>query len=427
MISTRKKDKCSLSDAILKGLALDGGLFVGESFPFINDFEELLKGKNTDDYSSCLYKELAYKTLSPFFKGDEIEDSLLHIIDEAFNFPCPLVSSIDKKAYLELYKGPTAAFKDFGARFLAYSMEAILKKRGKNLTILVATSGDTGSAVASAFYKRDGIKVKILFPKGGVSERQKKLLTVWGENIESYEVDGTFDDCQKMVKDAFQNEELTKKYALTSANSINIGRLLPQMTYYVYSSLVYKSRFKKEPIIIIPTGNVGNATACFYAKKIGAPIKRIVFAENANRPLVDYFKSGVYTPRPSIKTYANAMDVGAPSNMERLLNLYPDFATFSKETEAYSVVDDEILKTIKSTYEEENRIICPHTATAKKVYDEHYKGENAIIVSTADPAKFENVIKKAIGLTPSLPESLTLLLSKEEKYKNISKNYMELF
>lgn len=421
MISTRSELKRSISDAILEGLAGDGGLFYPESFPKVN-----FDVKNVD--SPSLYKDLAYSALCGFFKDDELESELKSIIDNAFNFPCPLSFMKDNKgAYLELYHGPSSAFKDFGARFLSYSMEAILKKRGGELTILVATSGDTGSAVASAFYKRQGIRVKVLFPKGGISPRQQKLLTVWGENIESFEVEGTFDDCQRMVKEAFANKEYSKKYNLTSANSINIARLLPQMSYYVYSSVVYKAKTGVEPIFIIPSGNVGNATAAYYAREIGAPIKRIVLAQNENRPLVDYIDSGVYTPRKSVKTLANAMDVGAPSNAERLFKLYPCHKCFSKNISAYSVSDKEIIETIKSTYASDKTLICPHTACGKKVYDDHFKGENVIIVSTAHPAKFEVVLNDAIGAQPSLPDELNELLSRKEIYKTIKSDYKELF
>lgn len=423
MVSTRKKDSKVLSDAILNGLAADGGLFVPTSFKKV-DFDSLVEKANEKD----AYGNIAYAILHQFFEGDEIEDNLKDIIKKAFDFPCLLKFMKDGKgAYLELFHGPTAAFKDFGARFLASSMEAILEKRGGNLTVLVATSGDTGSAVAGAFYKKKGIKVRILFPKGGISPRQKKLLTVWGENIDSYEVDGTFDDCQKMVKEAFNDNDCRKKYNLTSANSINIARLLPQMTYYAYASCLYKKTTGKEPIFIIPSGNVGNATSAYYAKTLGAPIKQIVLSQNANRPMVDYLKDGVYTPRKSVKTLANAMDVGAPSNAERLFNLYPTYDEFKKNVSAYSVSDEEIVKTIKSTYKEDSDIICPHTSCGKKVYDDHFKGENAIVVCTAHPAKFEKIVYDALGVKVDLPTSLNELLTKEEVYKNIGKNYMEIF
>ena len=423
MVSTRGKDSKNLSEAILNGLASDGGLFIPPSFKKI-DFEPYIEIADKDN----AYGIIAKAVLSSFFEGDEIQDKLESIINKAFDFPCPLKLMNDNKgAYLELFCGPTAAFKDFGARFLACSMEAILQKRGGNLTVLVATSGDTGSAVAGAFYKKEGIKVKILFPKGGISPRQKKLLTVWGENIESYEVDGTFDDCQRMVKEAFGDSEYRKKYNLTSANSINIARLLPQMTYYVYSSCLYKKLTGKDPIFIIPSGNVGNATSAYYAKTIGATIKQIVLAQNANRPVVDYLESGIYTPRTSVKTLANAMDVGAPSNAERMFKLYPSYEEFKNNVSAYSISDEEIIKTIKSTYNTQNNIICPHTACAKKVYDDYFNGENAIVVCTAHPAKFEKIIYDALGVEVDLPPFLTKLLAQKEIYKNIGNNYREIF
>lgn len=418
MLSTRGGDKEPIGNAIIKGLAKDGGLFVPPEFGRV----DFLKEKNAN------YNDLAYLTLSQFFKGDDLESELKDVINKAFDFPCPLkFMKNGNDAFLELFHGPSAAFKDFGARFLAFSMEALLKKRGGKLTILVATSGDTGSAVASAFYKREGINVKILFPKGGISPRQKKLLTVWGNNIESYEVDGTFDDCQKMVKDAFNNDEYRIKYNLTSANSINIARLLPQMTYYVYSSVEYFRKTSRKPIFIIPSGNVGNATAAYYALTIGAPIKQIILAQNSNRPIVDYIETAKYTPRPSVKTLANAMDVGAPSNAERLFDLYKTYDEFKRNVSAYSVNDKEIIETIKSTYRDENYIICPHTACGKKVYDDHFKEEGAIVVSTASPSKFELIINNAIGIKPELPNSLQDLLSRDEIYMNIDKNYRNLF
>lgn len=423
MVSTRGKDSQKISDAILNGLASDGGLFIPSSFQKV-DFTPYINNADKED----AYGKIAKAMLNSFFVDDEIWDKLDSIIHKAFDFPCPLKFMDDKKgAYLELFCGPTAAFKDFGARFLACAMEAILQKRGGKLTVLVATSGDTGSAVAGAFYKKQGIKVKVLFPKGGISPRQKKLLTVWGENIESYEVDGTFDDCQRMVKEAFNNKEYREKYNLTSANSINIARLLPQMTYYAYSSCLYKKVTGNEPIFIIPSGNVGNATAAYYAKTLGAPIKQIVLAQNANRPMVDYLADGVYTPRTSVKTLANAMDVGAPSNAERMFALYPTFEEFSKNVSAYSVSDEQIIETIKDTYSKQNNIICPHTACAKKVYDDYFKGENAIVVCTAHPAKFEKIIYSALGINVELPKALNDLLLQKEIYKNIGNDYREIF
>ena len=279
-VSTRSidGDRFTASDAILTGLAPDGGLFIPESIPRIPEDFTLSKG--------AWYA--MYQAMKPYFEGDELEESLEEIARNAFSFPVPFFSN-EGKDTLELFYGPTAAFKDFGARFLAFSMEKLLEKRNRDLCILVATSGDTGGAVASAFHNREHLSVKVLFPKGRVAERQQKQLTCWDGNVESYEVDGTFDDCQKMVKEAFMDRSIS---GLSSANSINLGRLLPQMAYYVYASSLYKEIYGREAVFIIPSGNVGNSTGAFWAKAMGAPIKSIVLAVNANRTIPDYLESG---------------------------------------------------------------------------------------------------------------------------------------
>ncbi|MFA7129587.1 MAG: threonine synthase [Sphaerochaeta sp.] len=418
-VSTRNKaPKVSASEAILQGLAPDGGLYVPESFPS-------LEYLNIHEISS--YPELAYEVLAPFFKGDVLEDDLAEICMDAFNFPVPLIQIREHQAILELYHGPTAAFKDFGARFLACCMERLLKKQSRKLTILVATSGDTGGAVASAFANREGIEVKVLFPKGRVSKRQKQQLTCWGGNIKAYEVDGTFDDCQKMVKDAFMDTELSKKWGLSSANSINLGRLLPQSVYYVYASYLYRQTYEKKPTFIIPSGNVGNSCAAYWAFSMGAPIDRIVLSVNANTTIPDYLADGQYTPRQSIATLANAMDVGSPSNMERLFNLYGDIESFKKMVSAYSVDDETIKKTIKEVYEETGYILCPHTATAERVRHDHFNDGNTIVVSTAHPAKFEQVVEPLIQAEVPVPENLAQLMGKKSDYVNVGCDYHLLF
>ena len=305
-------------------------------------------------------------------------------------------------------------------------MEKLLEKHGRKLTILVATSGDTGGAVAAAFHGRKGISVKVLFPKGRVSERQKKQLTCWGGNIESYEVDGSFDDCQKMVKSAFMDASL-KDWGLSSANSINLGRLLPQSVYYAYSSYLFRAATGKKPIFIIPSGNVGNCTGAYWSFQMGAPIERISLALNANRTVLDYLESGKYVPRASVQTLANAMDVGAPSNMERLLNLYPRFEDFRKMVSATSVSDDEIRKTIKQTWEEDHYILCPHTATAERVRRDKFADKPTIIVSTAHPAKFWTIVEPLIGSPVPVPQELQLLLDKPSSFRSIGCDYHELF
>ena len=414
--STRDKEravKLSASQAILKGLAADGGLFVPSVLPALSDKVSL----------SLSYADFAAEVLKPFFEGDELYDELADICRGAFSFPVVL-NELKDVSVLELFHGPTSAFKDFGARFLAFSMEKLLVRKGEKLCILVATSGDTGGAVASAFHKRQNLSVKVLFPKGRVAERQRRQLTCWDDNISSFEVRGSFDDCQRMVKSAFVDPSLS---GLSSANSINLGRLLPQMVYYVYASMLYKERTGKEPVIIIPSGNVGNCTGAYWAKAIGAPIKRIVLAVNANTTIPEYLESGEYKPRDSVRTLANAMDVGAPSNMERLFSLFPSYEEMKANVSAWSVSDEEIKKTIVDEFRKEGYVLCPHTACAERVRLDHFDGEPVIIVSTAHPAKFDTVVEPLIGATVPMPAALADLVNRPSTFTEIGTDYRELF
>ena len=414
--STRDKEravKLSASQAILKGLAADGGLFVPSVLPALSDKVSL----------SLSYADFAAEVLKPFFEGDELYDELADICRGAFSFPVVL-NELKDVSVLELFHGPTSAFKDFGARFLAFSMEKLLVRKGEKLCILVATSGDTGGAVASAFHKRQNLSVKVLFPKGRVAERQRRQLTCWDDNISSFEVRGSFDDCQRMVKSAFVDPSLS---GLSSANSINLGRLLPQMVYYVYASMLYKERTGKEPVIIIPSGNVGNCTGAYWAKAIGAPIKRIVLAVNANTTIPEYLESGEYKPRDSVRTLANAMDVGAPSNMERLFSLFPSYEEMKANVSAWSVSDEEIKKTIVDEFRKEGYVLCPHTACAERVRLDHFDGEPVIIVSTAHPAKFDTVVEPLIGNTVPMPAALADLVNRPSTFTEIGTDYRELF
>ena len=411
----KAEHRLTASQAILKGLADDGGLFVPSSLP------SLPEGLDT----SLDYGLFASRVLAPFFEGDELQGKLEDICRKAFDFPI-VIRDLERLSVLELFHGPTAAFKDFGARFLAFSMETLLERSGKDLTILVATSGDTGGAVASAFHGRKHLSVKVLFPKGRVAERQRKQLTCWDGNVESYEVDGSFDDCQAMVKAAFMDPAL--KDGLSSANSINLGRILPQMVYYVYASMRYEEVHHKKPVVIIPSGNVGNCTGAYWAKEMGAPIARIVLAVNANRTIPDYLEEGVYRPRPSVRTLANAMDVGAPSNMERIFDLYRTVDEVRANLSAWSVGDDEIRKTIQDAYHDEGYIMCPHTACAEHVRRSHFADrDDILIVSTAHPAKFETIVEPLLGLEVPLPESLSSLLDRKSVYRSIGTDWRELF
>lgn len=418
-VSTRgNSPPVSASEAILQGLAPDGGLYVPTHFPQI-EMETLV---NTSSYG-----ELAYEVLAPFFVGDLLEGELAEICMEAFDFPLPIHWYNSKEALLELYWGPTAAFKDFGARFLAIAMQRLLQKKSQKLTILVATSGDTGGAVAAAFHQREGIRVKVLYPKGKVSLRQEKQLTCWGDNIEAYAVNGVFDDCQRMVKEAFMDSDLVEEWGLSSANSINLGRLLPQVVYGFYAALEVLHQTGKEPTIIIPSGNVGNSCGTYWAKMMGAKIERVVLALNANRSVLDYIESGNFEQRPSVATLANAMDVGNPSNMERLMYLYDSWSAFKAEVTAYSVSDELILETIGKVWREKKYVICPHTATGEYVREQLEGEEPTVVYATAHPAKFETIVEPIVGESVPVPPQLARLLDKESHVKFIEANYQELF
>lgn len=416
--STRDRDRkngLTAGQAILKGLAADGGLFVPESFPALDPALD-------PDMDYALF---AQKVLSPFFEGDELAGMLGSICNDAFNFPIGF-TKISGATVMELFHGPTCAFKDFGARFLACSMERLLEKSGGQLCILVATSGDTGGAVASAFHGRKHLSVKVLFPKGRVALRQRQQLTCWGGNVESYEVDGSFDDCQAMVKSAFVDPLYSQ--GLSSANSINLGRLLPQMVYYVYASMAYLKKTGKKPVIVIPSGNVGNCTGAYWARAMGAPVGRIVLAVNANRTIPDFIESGVYEPRASVRTLANAMDVGAPSNMERLFSLFGGTAGARENISSWSVSDDEIRSTIRAVWDEDGYIMCPHTACGEYVRRTHLADcDDVILVSTAHPAKFDTIVEPVIGASVPVPPALAALLDKPSVCRSIPADYHRLF
>ena len=420
-ISTRGKGESPAihaSAAILKGLAPDGGLYVPETFPQLGT--DVLEGAHS-------YQDMAYSVLKKFFEGDPLEYDLQSICEHAFDFPVPLQWYNETQAVLELFHGPTAAFKDFGARFLAEAMEKLIAHDNSSLTILVATSGDTGGAVAAAFFGKQNIHVKVLFPKGRVSERQEKQLTCWGGNVETYAVKGTFDDCQRMVKEAFMNQEISDKWNLTSANSINLGRLLPQAVYYVYTSIAYQRKTGVKPVFVIPSGNVGNSIGAHWAKAMGAPIERIVLAVNANRTIPDFLDTGMYEPRESVATLANAMDVGDPSNMERLRYIFPRIEKMRENVTSFSVSDEEILKTIGDVWKDHQYVVCPHTAAGEFVRRNFVSEQHAIVVATAHPAKFETIVEPVVGQPVPIPEVLDELLGMNGAAKIIDPVMENLF
>jgi threonine synthase len=400
--STRNKEnKKTVSQAIVQGLAEDGGLFVPEYFPQI-DWKSLDKNLS--------YSQFASTILADYFVGDVLESQLANICQNAFNFPLPLVKLNDNTFIMELFQGPTLSFKDFGARFLAECMSRLSKDR--KTIIIVATSGDTGSAVASAFHNKPNVNVIVMFPTGQISARQEQQITCWGENILALSVNGTFDDCQKIVKQSF-NEEWWKQQAhLSSANSINIARLLPQLTYYAYVSWQYYLEHGTDVGFVIPTGNVGNSTAAYWAKAMGFPIREICLATNANRVISDYIASGKFEPKSSIATIANAMDVGNPSNFERLLHLHDsEHGKFTQNVNSISVSDEIIRQTIQEVKQKHNYIVCPHTATGyyarQRLSDKPW-----IIAATAAPSKFETVIEPIINEKLTVAPQLAELLNK---------------
>ena len=408
--STRNSEpRVGLSAAIAQGIAPDGGLYIPDSLPTFTpqDFDGLTE-----------LSDIAIKLIKAFAAGDVIESSLDEICRDAFNFPAPLVEisgTPGPASVLELFHGPTSAFKDFGARFLAASLERIRASRqsSKRLSILVATSGDTGGAVAAAFYRRPWVEVGVLYPKGLVSQRQAQQLACWGDNIRTFRVSGSFDECQRMVKEAFLDAELNKTHQLSSANSINVGRLLPQMVYYAKSSLELWRRTGKSANYIIPSGNLGNSMACIWARAAGLPIGEIILATNTNRTIPDFLDTGDWKPRESVATLASAMDVGNPSNMERLRALY-DFAQIKQQVSAISVDDVTIRARIKSDAETLKQIWCPHTATAAEVYWQLPAVKQQlhwVVVATAHPAKFNDVVEPLINAPVPVPAALEKLLT----------------
>ena len=396
----------------MNGLAQDGGLFMPEMIPiFSKSFIE-----NLDPFS---FQEIGFETAKKFI-GDEIgEQKLQEIIQRSINFPAPLVQLSDQLSVLELFHGPTLAFKDFGARFMAKTMEYFEKGSDKKLNILVATSGDTGSAVAYGFYGIEGIDVYILYPKGKISLIQEKQLTTLDKNITALEIDGTFDDCQRLVKSAFVDEDLNAKLNLSSANSINIARLIPQSFYYINAYRQIKD--KSKPIIIsVPSGNLGNLTAGLFAKKMGVPIEKFIGATNKNDVFTEYLTTAKFNPRKSELTLSNAMDVGNPSNLERIIELYEgsiDKIRDNVYSKSYS--DEFTVEGIKEVYEKYNYVIDPHGAVGYQALkhflsSNNLKNVNAIMVETAHPAKFKDVVEDAIQKEIEIPERLAVCLNKEK-------------
>ena len=418
--STRGSGPAGLEAVLQAGTAPDGGLYVPERLAV---FE---RGALAE---SATPAELAQRMLASYFEGSSLAAALPEICADAFAYPLPLVdlspaSNGARLQLLELFHGPTAAFKDYGARFLSACLERILAEEpasSQPLTILVATSGDTGAAVASAFSGRDKIRVVVLFPKGRISPRQEHHLGCWDENVQALAVHGAFDDCQRLVKQAFADSGLRKRVRLGSANSINLGRLLPQSAYHAWAAI----KAGEGSHFVVPTGNMGNGVACLWAREMGAGIGRILLTTNANRTIGDYLSSGEYRGRESIGTLANAMDVGDPSNMERLRHHFDgDVDRIRAAVSASSVDDERIRRRIRREHEDSGAVLCPHTAAGVDACRELLAEGGTpdgdwVIAATAHPAKFETVVEPLIGTTVAPPPQLEELLLRPSSHEEI--------
>lgn len=406
-----KSQRWSFRDAVIQGLAPDGGLFMPETItPFEAKYFESLPKKSLTEMSFDAAKR---------FLGDSIEEDVLHeIVRRTVNFPVPIVEVEADVFSMELYHGPTLAFKDFGARFLAGLMGHFATGLDREIVVLAATSGDTGSAVANGFLNVKGVRVIVLYPSGKVSPLQEKQLTTLGGNITAWEVQGTFDDCQRLVKELFQDNDLRKKYLLTSANSINIGRLIPQSFYYFYGW----SQLSKPLVISVPSGNFGNLTAGVFAKRLGLPISKFIASTNVNDVVPEYLREKVFKARTSTQTISNAMDVGNPSNFARLMDLYGDnHSAISQDIVGYSFTDEETRRAMRSS----KYLFDPHGAVAYLGLKRHLKGETGLLLETAHPGKFSEVVEDTLSIKLKLPPALELLKSKKKESILVSSRFDE--
>jgi threonine synthase len=409
----KKSSNVTFKEALIKGLAPDKGLYFPEK---INKLSESFIA-NINNYSN---EEIAYECIHQFIGSEIPESDLRKIITDVLSFDFPLTKLNDQISFLELFHGPTMAFKDVGARFMARCLAYFLKNQDekKSVTVLVATSGDTGGAVASGFYKVKGIKVVILYPKGKVSNVQEKQLTTLGENITALEVDGTFDDCQAMVKKAFLDEDLLNNINLTSANSINIARWLPQMFYFFFSYRDFKLSHSDKIAFSVPSGNFGNLCAGMMAKEMGLPINKFIASNNINDVVNRYLKTKIYDAKPSIQTISNAMDVGDPSNFVRIINIYKnDFNLIKNNLYTCSFTDDETVEGIKELINKFNYIPDPHGAVGYlgvKEFIESNPDYKCIILETAHPAKFSEVINLYTD-NLVLPDQISSVINKKKK------------
>jgi len=423
--STNKKvSGVHLSDVVIKGLAEDKGLFMPDEIP-------VLPEKFFQNIDKMTFQEMAYSVAYMLFGEDVHANMLKMIVNDTLSFDVPLVKVADNIFSLELFHGPTLAFKDVGARFMSRMLSYFIQRSDDNkqqVNVLVATSGDTGSAVANGFFGVEGIHVYVLYPKGLVSPIQECQFTTLGQNITAIEVDGTFDDCQALVKNAFMDKELNEKMKLTSANSINVARFIPQAFYYFYAYAQLKKiseEAAKNMVVCVPSGNFGNITAGLIAKRMGLPIKRFIAANNKNDIFLEYLNTGKYNPRPSVATLANAMDVGDPSNFARILDLYGhSHEAIAAEISGFRYTDEQITDTVKTCKNETGYQLDPHGACGYQALKDGLKeGETGVFLETAHPAKFLETVENIIGEKIEIPEKLKEFMKGEKQSVPMSKEF----
>jgi threonine synthase len=419
----------SFREALFRGIAPDGSLYIPESIPALPSMLESL-----DSIENL--PRVAAHVLSAYIEEISTEQ-IQAMADQAFSFPIPLVRLEEDLYVLELFHGPTLAFKDVGARFMASALSYFLEQEQRELTIAVATSGDTGSAVAQGFLNAPHISVFVLYPSGKISKLQEQQITTVGGNVHAIEVEGTFDDCQHLVKTALADERLVRACNLTTANSINLGRLIPQITYYVWGMLELQRRVGQPPDrklsanVCVPSGNFGNLTAAAYAKRMGVSITRLISASNANEVVPEFFRTGSFRPRASIQTYSNAMDVGNPSNFARLQALYGhNLDTMKSDIASTSISDADTLAEMRQTYEQSGVILDPHTAVGvaatRKLKKTWAASGPTIVAGTAHPAKFPEVVAEALHVTIELPKQLKDALGRAKQSTKIQADYQLL-
>jgi threonine synthase len=424
-----KSPSVSFREALFRGLAPDGSLYIPENIPWLHI-------PHADDVVSQRYPLVAAEVLSAFIDDIPVKE-IRGMAERAFNFPIPLIRLEQNLFLLELFHGPTLAFKDVGARFMARALSYFLEREEQNLTIAVATSGDTGSAVAHGFFNVPNISVFVFYPSGKISRLQEQQMTTLGGNIHAVEVEGTFDDCQHLVKRALSDQSLVRERNLTTANSINLGRLIPQITYYVWAMILYREALGEValhghgPVVTVPSGNFGNLTAAVYSMRMGASIARFISASNANEVVPEYFKTGMFQPRPSVQTFSNAMDVGNPSNFARLQALYGNnLQEMQRDITAVSIGDGETLTEMRRTYDRCGYVLDPHTAVgvaaARKVRQSVSLAEPTIVAATAHPAKFPEVVAKALTSSVPLPPQLEEAMSRPKQSVRIPAEYRQV-